>query len=298
VEPLDPGVLALSLMFDGSRSTSSHVEECPDTGPACAGPNPPPPYNHDLVNWTYGATLDAQYGVLRYLTVAASLPLRAITTRVQYTDLSGAPYTPNPPDVHHKDRTLVGLGDPSVVAVFGRRFDRLSFAIRGGALLPFGQTLDADPFVLGREGIPHEHVQFGVGIVRPLVASALGLDLGKLGFDAGFDVWSVAILSVATNSIGYRPGQRFVSGARVSYWFFGVGAEVSHESTETWSGLQAEEGNLGRTDVVALLTARTPIGRGFSAFGALRVPLYVHAVGAQLSYPAYLQVGIATAIGP
>jgi hypothetical protein len=217
---------------------------------------------------------------------------------VKYTTLDGAPYDPDPPDVHHRDRTLAGLGDPSLSLVFGRRFDRWSFALRGGALLPFGRTLPEDPFIAGREGRPHEHVQFGVGTVRPTFGSALGLDLGRVGFDA----WSLGILSLATNSIGYRSGQRFAAGARVSFSLsslvLGVGSELSHESTETWAGLGPEEGNLGRTDLVALLTARAPIGEKSGLFASVRVPLYVNAVGALLSYPAFVQLGVATSFGP
>jgi hypothetical protein len=232
------------------------------------------------------------------LAVAVSLPVRAVTTRVRYVDLAGAPYTPDPPDVHHRDRTLVGLGDPALAIVFGRAFHRISFAVRAGALLPFGRTLDEDPFVAGREGRPHEHVQFGTGTVRPLVASAFGVDLGKIGFDA----WTAGVLSIATNSIGYRSGQRFVAGGRATFAAgpvtLGGGAEVSHESTETWAGLGPEEGNLGRTDVVALVTARTKVAEKTGLFCALRVPLYVNAVGAQLSYSLFVQLGVATSLGP
>jgi len=253
--------------------------------------------HHELVNWTYGATLDAQYGIARFLGVSLSLPVRAVTTRVRYTTLDGADYRPDPPDVHHRDRTLVGLGDPSVVAVLGRALDRFSFAIRAGALLPFGRTLPEDPFIAGREGRAHEHVQFGVGTVRPTVGSALAWDFGALGVDA----WTTAILSVATNAIGYRAGQRWATGARVSTALgkvvVGLGAELSHESTETWAGLGPEEGNLGRTDVVALATARVPVGSTFGLFSSIRVPLYVNAVGAQLSYPAFVQIGVATSFG-
>lgn len=291
-------MLALSLTLDGSVTKSSHVEECPDIGPACDRSPQPPSYVHDLVNWTYGATVDAQYGIARYFGLAVSVPLRAVTTRVKYETLDGAPYDPVPPDVHHRDRTLVGLADPSLSVLFGRRFEKVSFAIRAGALLPLGKTLDEDPFIAGRDGRPHEHVQFGVGTVRPTFGSSLGIDLGTIGFDA----WNVGVLSLATNSIGYKPGQRFAAGARVTFalsrFTFGVGSEVSHESTETWAGLQPAEGNLGRTDVVALATARTQIGEKSGLFASVRVPLYVNAVGAQLSYPAFVQLGVATSFGP
>jgi hypothetical protein len=75
---------------------------------------------------------------------------------------------------------------------------------------------------------------------------------------------------------------------------FGIGSEVLHESTETWQGLQQEEGNLGRTDVLAVVSARWSAWSHLGVFGALKVPLYVNAVGAQLWYPFYLELGVAT----
>jgi hypothetical protein len=250
------------------------------------------------VNYAYGVTLDAQYGVLPWLTVAATIPYRALTTRVHYTDLAGNDYQPNPPDVHHSNRTLTGLGDPTVAVVIGQALGRLGFSVRLGAMLPLGRTLDENPFELGREGRVHEHIQFGVGTVRPLVGSAIGYDFGAIGIDG----WFLGVMSVAANSIGYKTGQRIAGGARVSSTLgaktarFGLGAEMTHETTETWGGAQAEEGNLGRTDVLAVASARWSPFTTWGLFGAVKVPLYVNAVGAQLSYPLVLQLGIATAV--
>ena len=290
----------LALSTDFTRLTSGHVAECPDLGPACAGPRPPAPYRHELVNYAYGATLDVQYGVARWLSVALTLPFRALTTRVRYTDLEGRDYAPEPPDTHHASRTLTGLGDPTLTLSVGRALGRLGFSVRLGAMLPFGRKLDADPFALGREGVAHEHVQFGVGVVRPIVGSALGYDFGAVGVDG----WFLAVLALTDSSLGYRPGQRLAGGAQVTSALgaskarFGLGAELSHESTETWGRSQMGDGNLGRTDVLAVALVRwSPLAHaGF--FGALKVPVYVDAVGAQLSYPFVVQLGVATAIAP
>jgi hypothetical protein len=276
---------------------SSHVAECPDLGPGCRTSTPPTPYNHVLTNYVYGATIDAQLGVLPWLSLAAALPIRAVTTEVKYTTLDGRAFTPDPPDPHHSNRTIVGLADPAVLAIAGTTIGRFGFALRGGALLPFGRTLDEDPFHLGHEGKAHEHVQFGAGTVRPMLGSALAVDFGAVGIDT----WTVGILSFATNSHGYRAGQRFVVGGRVSSALgskgrFGLGSELSRETADTWHGSSGDDGNLGRTDVVALLTARYPLARGLGAYAVARVPLYVNAVGGQLSYPVHLQLGIATAL--
>lgn len=296
VAPLPAKMLIAALSLDGTTMRSSHVAECPDLGPECAT-GQPTPYNHVLRSWAYGATLDAQYGLTRWLTVAVSIPVRAVTTTVKYTDLSGRPHDPSPPDPHHENRTLTGLGDPLALASIGRAFGRVGFAIRGGAMLPLGRTLDEDPFHAGHLGREHEHVQFGSGTVRPVIGTALGLDLGRVGVDA----WSLGILSLATNRIGYKPGQRLITGGRVSSALgtrgrYGLGLEVWRETAETWSGLAMQDGNQGRTDVLALLTARYPLAAGVGVFTLVRVPLYVHAVGAQLAYPVHVQLGIATAL--
>lgn len=296
--PIPERLLVLAATLDGTWMHSSHVAECPDLGPQCAREPKPTPYNHVLTNYAYGVTVDAQYGLAPWLSLAASLPIRAVTTRVRYTDLEGRPHEPDPGDVHHEDRTIAGLADPMLLAIAGKSFGPVGFAVRLGAMVPLGRTLDEDPFALGRRGIRHEHVQFGSGTVRPVVGSALGVDLGSFGLDG----WFVGILSSASNAIGYRPGHRMIAGGRISSALgttrgrFGLGGEVSHESTETWSGLRPDEGNLGRTDVTALLTGRWSLAARLSIFGVARVPVHVHAVGAQLSYPLLLQIGLATAL--
>jgi len=129
-----------------------------------------------------------------------------------------------------------------------------------------------------------------------MLGSALGYDFGSIGLDG----WFLGTMALSANSIGYRPGQRIGAGFRLSSALgtksarVGLGAEMTHESTETWHGMQEEEGNLGRTDVLAVLSARfSPFARwGF--FGAIKLPVYVNAVGAQLTYPFVVQLGAAT----
>jgi hypothetical protein len=297
VAPLPQHVLILALTTDFTYMKSSHVESCPDIGPWCQTQVPAPqPYGHHLQNYAYGVTLDAQYGLLPWLTVTATAPYRFVTTFVHYTDLAGNPYVPVPPDTHHRNETVAGFGDPTLALVAGQAVGRFGYSLRLGAILPFGRSLDVDPFEAARLGLVHEHIQFGAGTVRPILGSALGYDFGAVGVDAFF----VATMAVATNSIGYKPGQRIDGGFRVSSSLgvrrarFGIGGEMLHESTETWQGLQQEEGNLGRTDVLAVLSARWSAWSRLGLFGALKVPLYVNAVGAQLWYPFYLELGVAT----
>ncbi len=298
VAPLRARLLVLALTTDFTTVKSSHVEDCPDIGPACATSAAPPAYMHNLRTYAYGLALDAQYGILPWLTVAATAPYRFVTTRVHYTDLAGRPYDPVPPDTHHRDETVAGFGDPTLALAVGEAIGRLGWSVRLGAMLPFGRTLDTDPFAAGRLGLVHEHVQFGVGTVRPILGSALGYDFGVVGVDGYFQ----GTMAIAENAIGYRPGQRISGGLRLTSALgvkrarFGVGTEILHESSETWRGLQQEEGNLGRTDIVGVLSARYSPWARVGLYAAVKVPLHVEAVGAQLSYPFVLQLGIATGI--
>ena len=84
IAPIPPHLLVFALSTDFTRMASAHEADCPDLGPACDGPKPPTPYNHDLVNYAYGATFDAQYGILPWLSVSTTVPYRVVTTQVRY----------------------------------------------------------------------------------------------------------------------------------------------------------------------------------------------------------------------
>ena len=76
--------LVLALTSDFTFMKSSHVESCPDIGPWCETQAPPPqPYNHNVQSYAYGLTLDAQYGLLPWLTLAATTPYRFVTTHCE-----------------------------------------------------------------------------------------------------------------------------------------------------------------------------------------------------------------------
>jgi hypothetical protein len=292
-----PKVIVLALTTGGTVLRTQHVAECPDLGPRCATNDPPASYNHVQKLVALDATVDAQLGVLPWLSIAATVPFRMVVTRIHYTDASGRDYTPDPPDTHHRNETLGGLADPTISALMGRAFGRFGFAIRVGGMLPLGKTLSEDPYLAGRQGREHEHIQFGTGIFRPVLGSAMGVDLGAIGFDG----WFLATGAFSTNGAGYRPGQRVAGGVRITSalglrsFRFGLGGELAHESAETWQDTVGDDGNRGRTDVLAVATARWSPSRALSLFGALRVPLVTDVVGAQLSYPLYVQLGIATA---
>lgn len=299
VAPLPPKVLLAAITFGATRFHTSYATQCPDLGPDCAGVTPPTPYRTDAAVVDMSAQLNAMLGVLDWLSLSMTIPWRSSVVGVSYTDLQGRPYARPVPDIHNRDETVSGLGDPTIAAVVGMRTPRFGFSIQGGALLPLGRTLGEDPFEAGREGRVHEHIQFGVGTVRPLLGSSLAYDLTDA---VGIDGWFLAVAGVSENAIGYRPGDYLDVGARATSsfgtrsWRFGLGGELAHQTTETWHGRQETSGNLGRSDVLALSTVQWFPATGWALFGALRVPLYTHAVGMELSYPLTLQLGLATVL--
>ena len=99
--------------------------------------------------------------------------LRHVTTRIRFEDLDRRPIVVPDGDIHHRNETLLGPGDPWLMAVTGRRMGAWSAAVRGGVTIPLGRT-EENPFELGRRGLPHQHIQFGTGTWDPLAAAGRG----------------------------------------------------------------------------------------------------------------------------
>jgi hypothetical protein len=98
-------------------------------------------------------------GLGRGLGVMALVPVRQLTGRVRFEDAARLPLPPGTQDIHHRDETLVGLGDPWLMGVGSRTLGAWSMAARAGVTVPLGRT-EENPFALGREGRTHQHVQF------------------------------------------------------------------------------------------------------------------------------------------
>ena len=216
--------------------------------------------------------------------------LRAVNSRIRFQDLDRRPIDLPGGDIHHRNETLVGSGDPWVMAVIGRRVGALSAAFRAGVTVPLGRT-EENPFARGRRGLPHQHIQVGTGTWDPLVGAGAGRRFGDVVVSANV----LARLPVSANGHGYRAGRRIqasLSGDRriAGAWRLLAGLDYGHETAETWNGMIEEEGNLGRSDL--LLSAG--VARAFGARAlvlSVKVPLRTRAHGAQVDYPAIVVLG-------
>jgi hypothetical protein len=162
-----------------------------------------------------------------------------------------------------------------------------------GLTLPVGSTV-ANPFALAREGHSHEHIQFGTGTVDPLAGVELRRRVGRFSLGG----WMLAKASLYDNGHHYRAGSQLLAGANVGSdlwlrrWSFLLGALVYDEQPERWSGFTETEGNLGRVDVMLDTAVAWRVHGAWSLTLSARVPLYSHAVGAQLNTPAIGELGV------
>jgi hypothetical protein len=296
------GTLDLSLSVSGTGAQTGHLETCPDiNGPACAA-MPVPDEWHDLKLFFGELRLHAEYGITSWLSADLLWALRVVHVDFQLEDAATRmPITPPfGPDIHHRTETLVGPADPWLSLRAAEVLGPWAFTFRVGVTLPVGSTVP-NPFELGREGLPHEHIQFGTGTVDPLAGLEVRRGIGRFSV-AG---WMLAKASLYANSNRYQAGSQLLVGANVSSdlwlphaWFL-LGALVHNEQPEHWDGVTETEGNLGRTDLL-LDTAVSWRARAYRLTLAAKVPLWSQSVGAQLNTPAIVEVSVARSfdLGP
>ncbi len=274
-----------------------HPSECPDIGPICQVRDEPPQL-HDQHFTVAELRATVEYGLTDALGVELQLPVRLNRTTVRFTALDGTPLVLDYENIHHRDETLFGLGDPWVQGRYAWRLGEVRLTARAGFTVPLGSTVE-DPFALGAAGLPHQHVQFGTGTVQPLLGLEASRSWGKWGGRA----WGQTQLSLGENRFGYRAGHRFAVGLAaegpvVGDLRFSVGGDVVNEQPERWNGLVQQDGNLGRTDVLAGAGLTYPLGAVRLGL-TLRVPVYQHIIGhhGQLTYPGILQLNAGTTFG-
>lgn len=221
-----------------------------------------------------------------------ALPIRLVRGRIRFEDQARQPYTPPAPDTHHRNETLLHMGDPRVGLQLMRVWAPWTTTASLGVSVPLGRT-ESNPFALGRLGRQHQHLQFGTGTLDPYVGVAASRRFGRyhLALDGSLRH------TLHTNSKGYRAGDRASASSSLarawgSGWGGRAGLDLTHESAEQWDGVVEEEGNLGRTDLYLMLgVARRADGLGTLGM-TIRTSLVSQARGAQASLPLVLQVSL------
>jgi thiol-disulfide isomerase/thioredoxin len=289
---IEPGRLTLDLSSIGSTAIASH-----DAIETVTGVGPMTVFHHqDILNTEL--RLSGELGVTSWLAIGAVVPLRIFKTSIRYADENGQTVTIDNPFIHHHNETLVGPGDPSIVARAATRAGGFTLAARLGLSFPLGRT-EEDPFALGDIGQPHEHSQFGSGTFQPIA----GVDVARTVGPVRLDAFALTVQSLYENGHGYQPGDRYAGGIGgassfgTKRWRFRLTAEAQHETAERWSGVvHTDEGNIGRTDVLTGLETTFRLGDSWQASASLKVPVYTHVVGGQLDASVFIGVTVGTAI--
>ena len=228
------------------------------------------------------------------LAVGLEVPLRMFDTTIRYVDDQGHDVPIAGDDVHHRNETLVGLGDPLLELRGAWTLDQWTLEARLGLRLPVGRT-EPDPFAAGTAGVAHQHFQFGTGTFDPLIA----LSVAHAMDDVTLALWAETRQVLYQNGHGFQAGDRYavgltaISSLGVADVRFIVGADLQHEAAERWNGVvPSDDGNRGRTDVLgAFGVVWSPSDANWLGLTA-RVPFYTHVVGGQLDYPLLIELAV------
>jgi len=295
---LRPGELATTVNLTATALNVVHSEACPEIGPICLEREEPPQL-HDQRFYVAELRPILELGLTEQLGLEAQVPLRFTRTTVLFRRLDGTPFRPDYENIHHRNETLVGVGDPWVSGRVAGRLGEVGLVGRLGVSLPLGRT-EEDPFALAEQGLSHQHIQFGTGTFNPV------LSLDASGMLGGFRLqgYGQAQLALQANGFGYQAGNRYALGASVERAVLplrlSLSADIINEQPERWGGVVKQDGNVGRTDVLVGAGLLWPLGALALSLN-VKVPVYQHFIQVesshggdpgQLTYPAIVNLGL------
>ena len=142
-------------------------------------------------------------------------------------------------DIHHRDERLEGFSDLKLFVNYRPgsvllQDDRLHVGL--GVSIPVGET-ESDPWKLGDQGLPHQHIQFGSGTFDPLVRLDYYLLADPVGFLASVNLQA----PFYENPHGYQASTQadFALGPRVRLadWIvLGSSYVASYQTRAYWDG--------------------------------------------------------------
>jgi hypothetical protein len=297
---LAPREVRATAILGATYLDTLHQAGCADLASCDEVPVQPTYLHHQKI---YPAELRAvgEVGITRAFGFELQLPFRVVATTIQYTTPDGQPYVPLDPDVHHRNETLTGIGDPWMLGRWGARSGAFVLVLRAGVSLPLGRT-EPNPFILGDMGIRHEHIQFGTGTFDPVGGFQLARTIATVPLAA----YGQGQVSLYQNKYGFRGPSRFFGGLMGGRHLFGtvtggLGVDVLYEGAERWDGRIQQDGNLGRTEILAALSLMQTFGETSVTLNA-RFPMYRHIVQGDdpqgsLSSPLMLSVMVSRSFG-
>ncbi len=300
VSELRPGDVAVTMNLTATTMRVVHSEFCPEIGPIC-NQRAEPAQKHDQRFYVGELRPILAVGLTPGFAAEVQMPLRVIKTTITFRRLDGTAFQPDYENIHHRNETVAGFADPWLLGRGTVRFDRLTLTGRGGVGLPVG-SIEEDPFARGRAGLRHQHIQLGTGTFYPVLSLDAAYELAPYRLGG----YAQTVLFLYENAHGYQAGNRVLGGITLDRAFgdfrVGVSGDVLHEGAERWSGIVQQDGNVGRTDVLA--GALVSYGSGpTSAALSIKVPVYQHVIEhegepGQLTYPALVSLSVRTIFEP
>jgi hypothetical protein len=232
--------------------------------------------------------------------VEAVAGARLVRDRIVYRELDGARKDLDYENIHHRNETVGGLTDPQIMVRRGLSIDAWDLAVSGrlGASLPVG-FISADPYRAALRGQPHQHIQLGTGTFNLIAGAEAKLEF-HTPVNGSLEAFAQALIIPTGNAEGYRAGNRYTAGAMFAWkpTFTGpilrLGVIGFREQPEVWATTpSAEEGNLGRTDLLLDFGAIWRLGGDWSASVSIRAPLISQIAGAQFEYPGIAELSAA-----
>lgn len=277
------GQLRVALGLTVSPATIRHTASCPEVDSVGCATTTIPDHVHELEITFANATFAAAVGIGGGLAVHAELPYDLKRRRRQYFR-DGMPFTPPYGDIHHRNSTLQGVGDPTIALEWIRRVGtRLTVGGRLGVRVPLGATTD-NPDPLAAQSVAHEHMQVGSGTFDPVIAVFGSWQHQHWGVYGRFD----ARLPFYQSRAGYRGGPQLDltvgPGIRVrqrAVLFSQLG--LSHTGEESWSGAPNEVS--ARNNLRFVLGASIFVTRHWRVGPVLQVELANTAVGGEFDQP-------------
>lgn len=302
---LAAGEVSAALNLTATTMHVVHPEACPEIGPICRE-RAEPPQQHDQRFWVAELRPILALGITSTFGIEAQVPFRVLRTTIQFRRLDGTPFTPDYENIHHRDETLYGFADPWLLGRATGTVGDVRVTTRAGLGLPVGST-EEDPFARGRAGLWHQHIQFGTGTFYPVFSIDAGLPLGA----ARLNGYGQALVFVYENGHRYRAGNRYAGGVSgdlevlVPKLRIGASADVLNEQPERWAGVVQQDGNVGRTDVLAGGAVSYVIGDVALSL-TVKVPVWQHFIEmshahgsdpGQLTYPGIVNFAVQTSFG-
>jgi hypothetical protein len=226
----------MDLVGTGTIASLDHVERCPDADPPLCATDPFPAHLHDQALYWARSTLGVAGGLGQGWQLGGTVGLDLKVTTIDYTTLSGEPYDPPYGNIHHRDETLFGLADGTLVARRDLRSGPVNLGLSVGSTIPLGRT-EQDPFALTEAGVRHQHFQRGTGVFAPLASADVAVGRGPVTATA----WVDTRAALYANGKGYQPGA-YVGGGAGPVWAVVRGlrlvpaVEVGRTGVDRWSG--------------------------------------------------------------